>query len=119
MRTPQLPTISQGDTNTKFRFLLWVLPVLSSTLIVVTYSDLPEKLPLYYSLPWGVSQLASKVELFLLPAIMVLINLVNSFVYLVFKKQIDGYLITVLLLSGVICNILAGYTILQIIRIIL
>lgn len=66
---------------------LSVMPLLVSFflsfLIVVIflffYSKLPPKLPLFYSLPWGSSQLSSKQQFFLLPGLIVLITIINTF----------------------------------------
>lgn len=38
---------------------------------------LPDKIPLFYSLPWGESQLTNKFQLFILPAILLATTLVN------------------------------------------
>ncbi len=45
------------------------LPLLSN--------QLPTRLPLFYSLPWGETELVSLGQLLILPAIIVLIDLVN------------------------------------------
>lgn len=49
-----------------------------AALFLVTYNRLPPKLPLFYSLPWGQPQLVAKQQLLLLPAILILITLINS-----------------------------------------
>ena len=41
-------------------------------------NQLPAKLPLFYSLPWGESQLASKQQFLILPAIVLLITVLNT-----------------------------------------
>lgn len=63
-----------------------LLPALFSALIVLVlfvifpllYELLPNRLPLFYSLPWGDSQLVSKEQFFLLPLCLLLIILLNS-----------------------------------------
>lgn len=47
------------------------------TLYLSTYSILPPMLPLFYSLPWGEAQLINKQQFFILPAVLVLITLIN------------------------------------------
>lgn len=49
-------------------------------LIIIFYNQLPPKLPLFYSLPWGETQLVAKQQFFLLPIILLLIILINTFI---------------------------------------
>lgn len=46
------------------------------------YNNLPSRLPLFYSLPWGQSQLVDKQQFFILPAVLLLTVLINTFVSL-------------------------------------
>lgn len=50
------------------------------SLFLILFSRLPDKLPLFYSLPWGEAQLATKQQFFLLPVILVLVCLINSLI---------------------------------------
>lgn len=65
----------------KFYLLPLLISTVSTAIISLTYglfySQLPDKLPLFYSLPWGKSQLASKEQIFILPAVLVLTTLIN------------------------------------------
>lgn len=69
--------------NKSDRFIL--IPAIASTasiLIITTLffllqNSLPAKLPLFYSLPWGQTQLSDKYQFLLLPVILVLTTLVN------------------------------------------
>ncbi len=55
-----------------------ILLALFITLFIAIFANfLPPKIPLFYSLPWGDSQLGSKEQLLILPAIIVLITLSN------------------------------------------
>lgn len=47
---------------------------------VFLYNSLPSKLPLFYSLPWGESQLVLKQQFFILPAILGFVALLNLFI---------------------------------------
>lgn len=66
---------------------LTVLPLLGTLLslvlilltFLILYQQLPPKLPLFYSLPWGSSQLVSKNQFLILPAVLVFISLLNAF----------------------------------------
>lgn len=49
-------------------------------LFSITYSKLPGKLPLFYSLPWGQHQLVAKEQFLLLPGVLLLIGLVNTLI---------------------------------------
>jgi len=42
------------------------------------YNHFPTQLPLFYSLPWGSSQLVSKQQFLILPTSIILISLINS-----------------------------------------
>lgn len=51
--------------------------VFLTTLFLFFYSQLPNSLPLLYSLPWGDGQLVNKGQFLVVPAIIILITLVN------------------------------------------
>ncbi|MDO8618520.1 MAG: hypothetical protein Q7R49_01085 [Candidatus Daviesbacteria bacterium] len=50
-------------------------------LFTILTGSLPQKMPLYYSLSWGAGQLAEKQQLFILPAIVAMITLLNLGLY--------------------------------------
>lgn len=68
---------------TSNQLVLWitlfliVLSLILSIVILLGLKSLPPKLPLFYSLPWGNDQLASHQELLLIPAIIIMITLLN------------------------------------------
>lgn len=78
-----------------------------SFFILLFLKVLPAKLPFFYSLPWGEKQLANHQQLFILPALLVLIALINIIIShqlhptLIFFKKILIYssLITSLILT--------------------
>lgn len=71
-----------------------------STLGIVWFKDvLPAKVPMFYSLPWGQSQLVSPNTLFLLPILAVGITIVNI---LISKQLHASQLILKQLLLGII-----------------
>lgn len=49
--------------------------ILMSTLLL--FPVLPNKLPLFYSLAWGETQLVQKLQFFILPLSLLLISLIN------------------------------------------
>lgn len=93
-------------TSDKY-FSVPIILSIFSTLVVgnlylIFYRDLPSKLPLFYSLPWGSSQLVSKQQIFILPGVTILITLINSLlasqlhpVHLALKRILALSLITV------------------------
>lgn len=68
----------------KFFLIPTLITAFSVILITLLFSifmnQLPDKLPLFYSLSWGENQLASKQQFFLLPIILILVLLINSFI---------------------------------------
>lgn len=65
----------------KIIFNSTLLTIFMSLLIlifwVINYSKLPPQLPLFYSLPWGETQLASLPQFLILSSLIILILLIN------------------------------------------
>lgn len=58
--------------------LIFIATALLLSLFLVLFLDiLPPKLPLFYSLAWGETQLVQKSQFFILPAVILLIGLIN------------------------------------------
>lgn len=57
--------------------VLVFISLIISILIFLAGQLLPEKIPLFYSLPWGKAQLANHNQLFIIPAAASLITLIN------------------------------------------
>lgn len=67
----------QQKTNSKiFRWNL-IFIIVQVSLLAWKFNSLPPQVPLYYSLPWGESQLASASSLFILPTISIVLLLIN------------------------------------------
>lgn len=93
------------------RFWLELTPFVAalfiSIAILMLSKSLPLFLPLFYSLPWGENQLSTRDQLFIIPAIIVLISLINTIIswqlhqsQAFFKKILLGFsLISTLALS--------------------
>lgn len=88
--------------------LPFALALIISLIILLFFRFLPPKLPLFYSLSWGDKQLANYLQFFIIPAIIILITLLNliiswhlHFAQLFFKK----ILITTTLISTLILTI--------------
>ena len=78
----------QGKING--RFLRWnlFLIIFQIAVLIFKFNDLPQQVPLYYSLPWGEGQLASAASLFLLPTFSIVILLINNLMAAFFLKTI-------------------------------
>ena len=65
----------------KHQFLIDILPTafafFLTIFILLSFNILPQKLPLFYSLQWGESQLVDKHQLLIIPAIIIGIALLN------------------------------------------
>lgn len=59
-----------------------ITTLISISLVTITffvlYQQLPPKLPLFYSLPWGQLQLVAKQQFLLLPSVLFLMGIVNT-----------------------------------------
>lgn len=97
-------------TSDRFYSIPVALALVSASLITVTFlalsSKLPPRLPLFYSLPWGEAQLVQKEQILILPAIIIAITLLNSFLnyqlhnsQTVLKRMI---MLTLVLISSII-----------------
>lgn len=64
----------------KVPYLLLLIPIVLSLIILFLPKFLPNKLPLFYSLPWGETQLASSNQFLIVPSIVLGLTLVNLFV---------------------------------------
>ena len=60
-----------------FLFSVFFCLLITLTCLIL-YSQLPSKIPLFYSLPWGEAQLVTKQQIFILPAVLLLVTLINS-----------------------------------------
>ena len=90
-----------------FRWNLFFL-FIQGLLLFLKYTDLPPQIPLFYSLPWGESQLANSSLIFILPSISVLILFVNNILavyYLKLVPLISRLLVVFSLVSTVFCTI--------------
>lgn len=96
--------------------LCFVLTILITELFMFFYSQLPPRLPLFYSLPWGQQQLVDKQQFLILPAVLLLINLVNIFIAY-HLHEVQTVLKRILLLSLVVVDLLILVTAVKILTI--
>lgn len=89
--------------------------ILSVALLVLRWPQIPPEVPLYFSRPWGESQLAPSESLILLPTLSVLIYLANFTLALLLAR--GDKLITEILIKGALFA--AGILLYSMVRIIL
>jgi hypothetical protein len=108
----------QESSNSKiFR---WNLIFITSQVVFLVwkFSNLPQQIPLYYSLPWGESQLASASSLFLLPTLSIVILLINHLFAISFSKKIP-LLSHLLIFTSLIVSFFFLITLLKIVNLII
>jgi len=94
---------SSGLFSDKLLFFIFLFCMLStllqSLLILTAFAKLPPEIPLFYSKTWGTQMLAPKLYVWILPAITLVIYLLNMLVsrFLLFK---DDFLKRALFISG-------------------
>jgi hypothetical protein len=95
--------------------LAFILSLAQLLLILSTWQLLPPQIPLYYSLPWGDSQLAQPIAIFILPASSLAVTMFNSLTgVLIFKNK--TLIRLVLSASAMLFSFFALVTLIQIIR---
>lgn len=95
-------------------FLPLTLALITTILILNLSRVLPQKLPLFYSLPWGNKQLVDKQQLLIIPAIMVGITFIN----LIISWQLhpsQTFFKKTLIYSSIVISIICLVTFLKII----
>lgn len=93
------------------------LLLLSLTLYIFFYSQLPPQLPLFYSCPWGESQLTAKITFLFLPLAFILLVFFN-FILASFLFKKDIFLAQLISWSNVISSFLLSLTLIKILIII-
>lgn len=93
-----------------------ILAVILSILIAFFPISLPAKLPLFYSLPWGESQIVNSQQFFIIPATIILISLIN----LALSWQLhptQTFFKKILLISSLICTLILTIALIKIVLI--
>jgi hypothetical protein len=99
--------------NFLFRFNLAII-FFQFLLLAVKFRQLPEEIPLYYSLSWGESQLANSSQLFLLPIISTVVFITNHFFASVLFSQ-DRLLSRLLTIFSLVVSVFLGFSLTKII----
>lgn len=104
--------------NKNIKNLFWInllVIAIGILAIAVEISRLPEKVPLYYSLPWGNGQLAEKNLLFLIPVASLAVLGLNSFLSRFFGRKQDFLLATASAAFSLFFSVLGLISLLKII----
>jgi len=88
----------------KYYLASCISAIISVSLILSLYllavNVLPSRIPLFYSLPWGQSELVNKSSLLLLPAIITLVALIN--IFMAYHLHSSQYILKRILLMSTI-----------------
>ena len=81
------------------------------------YTDLPPQIPIFYSLPWGETQLGSSSTIFILPAITLLTLFTNNILAVYYLKSVPliSRLLMIFSLITTIFSTIAVYKIITLI----
>lgn len=88
--------------------------IILSLYILFFFRFLPDKLPLFYSWPWGEKQLGTHQQFLIIPATVILVTLVN----LIISKQLhpaQSFLKQALLLASLIITLILTVTFIKIV----
>lgn len=78
----------KADRVLKFAFSGALLLLLSQMiLIIINYRGLPPLIPLYFHRPWGTEQIANVNFIFLIPAITLVLVVLNTNLALIYYKE--------------------------------
>lgn len=93
-----------------------ILTLFLSIVLLILLNSLPAKLPLFYSLPWGTQQLATKQQFLILPAIITLVALLNLIIsWQLHHSQI--FFKKILLFSSMVISLILALTFIKIVLI--
>jgi hypothetical protein len=107
----------QEKTNGKiFRWSLFFI-IIQISFLFWKFNSLPPQVPLYYSLPWGESQLGQASSLFILPTISLILLLINH-LFAISLVKTSLLLSRLLITISLIFSLFSLITLLQIIYII-
>lgn len=107
------------DKVLKFAFLSSsFLLLLQILFLIFTYKNLPPLIPLYLQRPWGQSQIAPQIQIFLLPALTLFLIIFNTFLSTFLYKE-SPLLSRILLWGQAIFCLLATLAVVRIILLII
>lgn len=104
----------QQSFNSKFfRWNLFFI-IIQLIILIWQFGNLPQQVPLYYSLPWGELQLVSTTTLFLIPTLSIVLFLIN-YLFAISYSQKNPLLSQLLIFTSLIISFFFLITLLKII----
>ena len=102
------------------RIFQWnlVLIVAQVAYLIFKFNDLPVQVPLYFSLPWGESQLANATSLFILPGLSLGFLFINNLLA-VFYLNTHSLMSRLLIIFSLIFSTLSLISLIQIINLVI
>lgn len=102
----------------KLRFWIILSPLILSFVIILTIISvlrfLPDKLPLFYSAPWGEEQLATHGQFLIIPATIVIVTLLNLVISWQLHNQ-QSFFKNALILQSLLVSLILTVTFIKII----
>jgi hypothetical protein len=108
----------QQNFNSKFFRWNLIFIVIQLAVLIWQFGNLPQQVPLYYSLPWGELQLASASTLFIIPTLSIVLFLVNHLFAIGFSQK-DILLSNMLIFTSLIVSFFFLVTLLKIIYLVI
>lgn len=71
--------LNQSKLNLWINIAPLIISAAMVLFILIFYSTLPPKLPLFYSLSWGENQLGTPLQILIIPASIIALSLLNRF----------------------------------------
>lgn len=108
-----------NKTFKKLFFLNLAFIVVGIVVILIERTNLPQKVPLFYSRPWGNEQLVSKDFLFIIPLFSLIILLINYLISRFLLPREKTFLVFAASGFSLLFSILGTLTLLKIIFLII
>lgn len=98
----------------QFSIYSFVINLVLSLLILFLPKFLPDRLPLFYSLPWGEAQLVEKGQFLLIPAVNLSVTLINLLIIRQLHPE-QILLKQILQITTILCSLILMITLIKII----
>lgn len=89
--------------------------VADTALLILKYNYLPPLVPLWYTLPWGIVQLSERINLALIPLLLLTTFLINFFLTEMFLRRREKILAQLFTLLNLLVSLLLGFSLYRVI----
>lgn len=113
LETTELINFIKRPLIKKASLIFLAMLLTSIVAIALQWSKLPPQVPLYYSLPWGESQLAAPWEITILPTLATSIFITNLALTFILSRD-NELLSQIFILTGLFVTSMLLYSLLQI-----